>query len=125
MVVHRRNFMALLGGMSALWAPSLYAQPIGKRTRIGVLGAATDNPVMGPGYRAFVEEMRRLGFDEGQNLIVEHRPSEQDFSALSADAKELVSLHVDVLVALGAESSFEGLHLGEPDNSNCVRSQQF
>jgi putative ABC transport system substrate-binding protein len=106
-MVHRRNFMALLGGMSALWAPSLYAQQIGKRTRIGVLGSATDNPIMGPAYRAFVQEMRRLGFDEGQNLIIEHRPSEQDLSALSADAKELVSLNVEALVALGTEATLK------------------
>jgi putative ABC transport system substrate-binding protein len=105
--MHRRNFIALLGGTSALWAPSLYAQQIEKQARIGVLGAATDNPVMGPAYRAFVEEMRRLGFDEGKNLTVEHRPTEQDLSALSADAKELVSLNVDALVALGAEPSLK------------------
>jgi putative ABC transport system substrate-binding protein len=47
--------------------------------------------------------MRRLGFDEAQNLIVEHRPTEQDLSVLSAAAKELARLKVDVLVALGAE----------------------
>ncbi|WP_192735624.1 ABC transporter substrate-binding protein [Bradyrhizobium sp. OAE829] len=105
--MHRRGFIALLAGMSVPWASPLYAQQIAKRARIGVLGAATDNPVMGPAYRAFVEELRRLGFDEGQNLIVEHRPTEQNLAALSADAKELVSLNVDALVALGAEPSLK------------------
>ena len=59
MVMHRRNFMVLLGGMSALWTAPLHAEQIGKRARIGLLAATTDNPVMGPAYRAFVEEMRR------------------------------------------------------------------
>src|SRR5882672_3469669 len=107
--MRRRDFIALLGGTSIPWSLPLYAQQSAKRTRIGVLGgsSATDNPVMGPAYRAFVEEMRRLGFDEGQNLIVERRSSDQDFSALSADAKELVSLNVDALVALGTEPSLK------------------
>jgi putative tryptophan/tyrosine transport system substrate-binding protein len=106
-VIHRRDFITLLGGTTIPWTQPLHAQQIGKRARIGVLAAATDNPVMGPAYRAFVDEMRRLGFDEGQNLTVEHRSTEQDFSALSADANELVSLNVDALVALGAEPALK------------------
>jgi putative tryptophan/tyrosine transport system substrate-binding protein len=105
--MYRRDFIALLAGMSAPWASPLYAQQTAKRARIGVLGASTGNPVMGPAYRAFVEELRRLGFDEGKNLTVEHRPTEQNLAALSADAKELASLNVDALVALGAEPSLK------------------
>ena len=103
----RRDFIALLGGMAIPWARPVHAQQIGKRARIGVLGAAQDNPVMGPAYRAFIDELRRLGFEQGQNLTVEHRPTEQDLSALFADAKELASLNVDALVALGAEPSLK------------------
>ena len=101
--MRRRDFIALLGGAAIPWSLPLKAQQLGKPARIGVFGAATDNPVMGPAYRAFIDEMRRLGFDEAQNLIVEHRPTEQDLSVLSAAAKELARLKVDVLVALGAE----------------------
>jgi putative ABC transport system substrate-binding protein len=101
--MYRRNVIALLGGTVISWPLPLRAQQIGKTARIGVFSAAADNPVMGPATRAFLDEMRRLGFGEGQNLIVEFRPTNRDLSALSADAKELVSLKVDALVALGAE----------------------
>ena len=105
--MYRRNFIALLTGMSIPWASSLYAQQLAKPSRIGVLGAAADNPIMGPAYRAFLDELHRLGFERGQNLTVEHRSTEQDLSSLSADARALVGLNVDVLVALGAEPSLK------------------
>jgi putative tryptophan/tyrosine transport system substrate-binding protein len=62
---------------------------------------------MGAASRAFLDEMRRLGFVEGQNLRVELRHTERDLAALSADATELVGLKVDVLVALGAEPALK------------------
>src|SRR4051794_23842779 len=123
--MRRRDFIALLGGTAIPWSLPLKAQQLGKPARIGVFGAATDNPVMGPAYRAFIDEMRRLGFDEAQNLIVEHRPTEQDLSVLSAAAKELARLKVDVLVALGAEPPLKACISASRTIPNCVRSQQF
>jgi hypothetical protein len=105
--MHRRDFIALLGGTAIPWALPLNAQQVGKRARIGVFSATADDPVRGPAYRAFLDEMGRLGFGEGQNLTVEHRPTDRDLSALSVDAKELASLNVDALVALGAEPSLK------------------
>lgn len=105
--LHRRHLIALLSGMATTWALPLKAQQVGKQARIGVLGAAADNPIMGPAYRAFLDEMRRLGFEEGQNLTVDHRRTDQDLSALSSAAKEMASFNADALVALGAEPSLK------------------
>ena len=62
------------------WAPRrlskpwpLRAQQAGKTFRIGVFSGSPDNPIMGPAYRAFLEELQKLGFTEGQNLTVEFR----------------------------------------------------
>lgn len=98
---------ALLGGLAAAWTLPLAAQPIGKRARIGVLGAGGDNPIMGPAYRSFLDEMRKLGFEDGRNLTVDHRPTDLDPTTVSASAKELAALNVDALVALGAEPSLK------------------
>ena len=68
-----------------------------------MLGVNRTNPVMTPAYRSLLDELRRLGFNEGQNLTVELRPSDQDPPALAAAAKELVGLRIDVLAALGTE----------------------
>ena len=55
--------------------------------RIGVFTSAADNAVMGAASRAFLDEMRKLGFAEGQNLRVEPRHTERDSTALSAGWK--------------------------------------
>ena len=41
--------------------------------RMGYLGPALDNPVASPGYAALIDQLRKLGFTSGQNLLVEHR----------------------------------------------------
>ena len=101
--MRRRNFVALLGGAAFAWPNLLAAQQSGKTSRIGVLGWNKANPVMTPAYRSLVEELRRLGFNEGQNLTIEVRPSDQDMLKLVKAATELIALKVDVLVALGTE----------------------
>jgi len=30
-----------------------------------------DNPIISPGYPAFVDELKKSGFSEGQNLAIE------------------------------------------------------
>jgi putative ABC transport system substrate-binding protein len=54
-----------------------------------------------------LDELRKLGFSEGRNLIVEYRSSEQEPRAVFAGAAELVRSNVDVLVAIGAEVSLQ------------------
>jgi putative tryptophan/tyrosine transport system substrate-binding protein len=46
----------------------------------------------------FLEELRRRGWVEGQNLVVEQRYSENRVDRLAAQAAELVSLKVDIIV---------------------------
>ena len=55
-------------------------------------------------YRAFLEELHKLGFNEGQNLIVDLRRPDQDLPALTAQAAEMARANPDVLVALGSET---------------------
>jgi putative ABC transport system substrate-binding protein len=98
----RREFITLLVGAAAAWPLTARAQQAGLAARIGVFAGATI-PVMAPAYRAFLDELRRLGFSEGQNLIVELRPPDQDWPTLSAQAAEMVRSNVDALVALGSE----------------------
>ena len=67
--MRRREFIALMGA-SATWPFAAMAQQPGRTYRLGVLLPLTrDAPV----NMAFLEEFRRLGFIEGQNLTVEWR----------------------------------------------------
>jgi putative tryptophan/tyrosine transport system substrate-binding protein len=103
----RRDFIALLGGAAVAWPVSARAQHGEPRKRIGVFAASAANPVMGPAYQAFLDELRKVGFTEGQNLIVDHRPTEQDLSTLSTQAIDMVSADPDALVALGSERALQ------------------
>ena len=72
------------------------AQPAGKVWRIGVLlGGARETPR----YAPFHQELRELGYVEGQNLVLEWRSSGGQADRFPALAAELVRLPVDIIVA--------------------------
>jgi putative ABC transport system substrate-binding protein len=56
---------------------------------------------MTPLYIAFFDELRRRGFIEGQNLMIEYRAYRVHSDLLSQYAAELVNARVDVTVAVG------------------------
>jgi putative ABC transport system substrate-binding protein len=62
---------------------------------------------MRPAYQAFIEELRRTGFSEGETLIVDQKPTDQDLSVVPVQAAEMVRSNVDVLVALGSEQALQ------------------
>ena len=63
--MRRRDFITLAGGAAA-WPLAVRAQqPADKLARIGLLQPSLDNPVVARGYPAFLEEMKKSGFNEG------------------------------------------------------------
>jgi ABC-type uncharacterized transport system substrate-binding protein len=89
--------IALLGLVLAL-PPAAGAQPAAKVYRIGVLANALDT-ADGPSFQAFLDGLRKLGYVENTNFIIEWRSSEGDFERLPALAADLVRSQVDVIVA--------------------------
>src|SRR2546427_4380095 len=77
------------------------AQPPGKIPRIGVLAAGSPATFISR-YEAFRQGLRELGYVEGQNIAIEYRYAEGKFERLPDLAAELVSLKVDLIVALAA-----------------------
>ena len=61
------------------------------------------NALFAMSYPVFLAEMRKLGFTEGQNLIIEHRRTDEGTSNAFAAAAELIRSNVDVVVAFGPE----------------------
>jgi putative tryptophan/tyrosine transport system substrate-binding protein len=101
--LRRREFIALAGGAAA-WPLTARAQPTDRSARrIGVFGATAENPVMGGATRAFFDELRRNGFVEGRNLVVDLKSTDQDVSRFADQAIEMVRANPDALVALGSE----------------------
>jgi putative tryptophan/tyrosine transport system substrate-binding protein len=100
--MRRRDVLSMLGGAAVSWPIGARAQQSGNVARIGVFAGAT-NPVMAQPYRAFLEELGRFGFNEGQNLTIDLHRSDQDLPALSKQAADTVRANVNALAALGSE----------------------
>jgi putative ABC transport system substrate-binding protein len=96
----RHPIVLLITLALGLLAASLTAAaPPAKMPRIGVLEFGS--PPAAPDWKArsfFLQELRKLGWLEGQNLVLEYRWAEGQPSRLSTLAAELVRLPVDAIV---------------------------
>ena len=87
--MRRREFVALIGGGAAMWPLRTLAQQAGRVARVGMLSSRRVNPVLAAGYQAFLDELHKLGFSEGRNVIIDEREVNQDVTGLFASAAEL------------------------------------
>ena len=94
----RREFITLLGGAVAAWPLAARAQEPG---RIYRLGAVLASPRDAPYHVALFDELRRVGFIEGQNLTVDGRGYGLHVEQFEEHAAELVKAQVDVILAGG------------------------
>src|SRR3984893_2737104 len=99
--MRRRAFITLLGAAAA-WPVGARAQQAGRTYRLGVLH---NQGPQAPQFPPFYDELRRLGFVEGQNLIVDSRGYAVRTEQFSAVAAELVKAQVDAILAGGAAAS--------------------
>jgi putative tryptophan/tyrosine transport system substrate-binding protein len=106
--MNRRECITLLGGAAAAWPLAARAQQSGKVFRVGFLGPSLDNPQPIALYRAFLGQLREIGFSEGQNLSVEYRGLE-DSRGPFVVAAELTRTQPDLIVALGPEIALQAL----------------
>ena len=120
----RREFITLLGGAAA-WPMAARGQQAGKIARVGVLASGLDSPLTGEGYPVLLAELRKLGFTEGQNLIVEHRRTDEGDPKAFAGANELVAAKTDVLVVSGGEVALQAAVAARPVVPIVVMANNF
>jgi putative ABC transport system substrate-binding protein len=96
--MRRRDFMTLFGGTALAWPVAARAQEAGRTYH---LGCVSGSPRNAPFAVAMVDELRRLGFIEGQNLTIDWRSYGQRIDLIPEFAAELVKAHVDVIYAAG------------------------
>jgi putative tryptophan/tyrosine transport system substrate-binding protein len=90
--MRRRDFIVGLG-VAAAWPPIARAQQQ-KIWRIGCL-------ISGPpdSLDSFRQQLTKLGYVEGKNLIVDAKAAEGQYDRLPGFAREIVDLHPDAIVA--------------------------
>jgi putative ABC transport system substrate-binding protein len=97
-MIHRREFITLLGGAAALLYSRLPlgAQQAGKVYRLGILspGSASIDSIRA----VTVPELAKAGFVEGQNLVLDVRVG--GASQLSELARALVAGNMDAIIAV-------------------------
>jgi putative tryptophan/tyrosine transport system substrate-binding protein len=101
-MIPRRTFISLIGGATVAWPLAARGQQAGRTYRLGVLhNQGPQSPQFPPLY----DELRRLGFVEGQNLIVDSRGYAVRTEQFPAVAAELVKAQVDAILAGGAAAA--------------------
>jgi putative ABC transport system substrate-binding protein len=122
--MNRRSFLGTLAG-GLLAAPlAVEGQQTRKIWRIGFLSLNSDIQPYKRWHAAFREGLRKLGYVEGDNVIIEQRYAAGQVERLSTLAAQLVRLKVDVLVTAPAGSALFAkkvtstipiVFIGEPD----------
>ena len=99
--MQRREFITLLGASTFAWPLAARAQQPAKMKRIAIVAPATKIGDMGVNgnryYRMFFEELSRLGYVEGQNLVVERYSGEGRTEHYADLARDAVNTHPDLI----------------------------
>src|SRR5215467_8541918 len=100
--MRRREFIGLLGGAPTLWPLAAHTQRSATQ-RIAIFHPAIPATLLtetggGSAWRAFFGELRRLGYVEGENLIIERYSAEGHHERYADLAREIVTRNPDVIV---------------------------
>ena len=93
-----------LSAMLFAFCVSAHAQQTGKISRIGYLDSSTasGSAVL---VDAFRQELSKLGWVEGKNIVIDYRFAEQILERLPELAADLVRLKVDLIVTTGGPTA--------------------
>jgi putative ABC transport system substrate-binding protein len=104
--MRRRDFLAALGGaatVSLSWPLAARARQTPKPRRMAMFHPAIPPALLtetggGSAWRAFFGELRRLGYVEGQNLIIERYWADGRHDRYAEVARDIVSRNPEVIV---------------------------
>jgi putative ABC transport system substrate-binding protein len=100
--IGRRQFVSLLGGAAATWPLAAHAQQTERMRRIGVLQAYSEgDPEARDVVAAFVDGLRKNGWMEGTNLLINYRWGGSDAERVRSYAAELVGQRLEVIWSAG------------------------
>src|SRR6266576_4885554 len=101
--MRRREFITLVGRAVVAWPLAARAQQLANQPRIAIFHPAIPTTLLtetggGSAWRAFFGELRRLGYVEGKNLIIERYSAEGHHERYADMAREIVSRNPDLIV---------------------------
>ena len=101
--MRRREIFGALAGPALVGPLSARAQPPGKVYRVAILAGGDSIADLSETsglrhWRAWHQELRRLGYAEGANLVIDRRSTEGDRRRVPELVREIVSLRPDVVI---------------------------
>src|SRR5882724_6122956 len=101
--MRRREFLGALSGAAAVWPLAARAQQSATKQRIAIFHPAIPVALLtetggGSAWRAFFGELRRLGYVEEENLIIERYSAEGHHERYADLARQIVTRNPDVIV---------------------------
>jgi len=104
--MRRRDFITLVGGVTAGWPLAVRAQQPERVRRIGVLMGAANDLQGQARARSFEQALDRLGWIIGQNVLIDYRWGARDNPQQAGlYAAELIALSPDAIVPQGSQNS--------------------
>src|SRR4051794_26552189 len=102
--MRRRDLIGFLSAAASLWPLTAWTQPSSRKPwRLAVLYPGDwEDEADRALFEVFREEMRKLGYVEGKNLIIDRRGAAGHYERLSLLVTELVALGLDAIVAIAA-----------------------
>jgi putative tryptophan/tyrosine transport system substrate-binding protein len=97
--IGRRRFISALGATVVGWPLAARAQQ--GRQKMPLVGIIDNAPI----WDHFRQELRNLGYIEGQNIAMEYRSADGQADQLADAASDLAQLPVDVIVTNGSAAS--------------------
>jgi hypothetical protein len=92
--------------VAAAWPLGVRAQEPGRTYRLGDVSVSPRNA---PYWLVTFDELRRLGFIEGQNLTIDWRDCGQRIDLVSEFVTDLIKAHIDVIYVGAAMVGRNGL----------------
>ncbi|MFZ0029239.1 MAG: ABC transporter substrate-binding protein [Pseudolabrys sp.] len=106
--MRRREFIGLVCSAALAGPAGVHAQQVGKVPRVGFFGPDRATSVQAGYYQAFVAQLEKNGFQEGQNIVVEYRAID-DPRGPFVSAAELLRGQPDLIVAAGPEVALQAV----------------
>jgi putative ABC transport system substrate-binding protein len=98
----RRSFIKAIGMIGGALSLKTSAQQISTRRRIGFLIGTAPTLIA-----AFEQEMQRLGYESGKNIVIEKRISRSNTTDLVEQAAELSAMDLELIVAAALPQALE------------------
>jgi putative ABC transport system substrate-binding protein len=103
--MRRREFITLVGGVTATWPLAARAQQSDRTRLIGIiLPIAKDDPDYQPWIGAFRQALQQLGWIEGRNARLDIHWATTSPGEIRKQAADVVALGPDVIVAPGTST---------------------